>query len=584
MTLSFLKRNHPLILIIFLGVVLRAWGIFYDMPLSSSVGDEMRLLAGGLKMVSEKSLIPIAGEGQGIYFPLMYYVYAVGVIIYTAFLLFFGGFKSISQIKDSVILSVGDWLVVGRSLSIIMGAASILLIYLISQKIFNKKSISYLAALFFALSPLNSILSHFGKIWPAQTFFMLLSVYFFLHFWHGTAIVAPVRKVFWSAVLIISSFAVNIFGLITYPIFLLVVFVYHCNLDWKKYFSFLISRWSIIFHGILVAGLALVLFLAKDALAIYKLGWKIFIHNSTDKVITGEAVFWDLPRWEKVGLTFNMLLQFETVLFILLVPAFWLLYKKNRQIFYFLLPIFLTFFIFLGPPILTATRPRYLSFLVPFMVLPVAYLAQSILSWLNKKNVFLTIIVFFIFIIPSLFINLRYDYLLQQNSTKLALYNWIEQNLKPGEKVLIYGMYLLQDIIPDQQLVNLVKEYSPNYYSTRLKYLDNKLPNYLDGGYGVYSTGFVCEWPREVVEKINFDYIVTSRILEGPVWIPGSLMACDNIPIYKLTPDQLILHLKVAPFFTYTIESGVPLESYRPLWQIKKLGADIYIYKISNIK
>jgi len=281
----------------------------------------------------------------------------------------------------------------------------------------------------------------------------------------------------------------------------------------------------------------------------------------------------------RIGLSLSFLWQFETVVFLLFVPAFWLIYKNHRKSFYFLLFSFLIFFISLGPPILRSTRSRYIFLSFPFLFIPVAYLINIYFKKITRKNILLGLLLILILISPVLFINLKYDYLLHKNSTKLTLYNWIENNLQPDENILLVDTYFLQDIVPNEEVIKLIKENSPQYYSTRLSYLENDLFNRLNlRKYGIYSSGFICQWPIEVVKDIKFDYLAISETR----YSSNFLNICEDIPMSHFSKKTLLLEENTAPFYDYSIEGGVPLESYRPLYLIDKLGAKISIYKVET--
>jgi len=573
--LNSFKKNWILFLIIVLGASLRLFGITYNLPLSSPVGDEVRLVSGSLKMLSQGSFIPDFAHGS--YFPLLYYLFIPGLLIYALFLLLFSDINSLIGIKDSVILSLGSWLIVGRLISVILGVASIYLLYLIAQKLFNDKNISLIAALIFALSPLNVALSHFGRVWTPQLFFILLALYFCLKFFINSGGKITYKRLLIIAILILLSFATNLIGALSYILFLLILLIFYFQLQIKYFFRFLISKKSLFFHLLLLGGIFLTLFLSKSSLITYGLGFRLLVSPGSEKVASWVGTIWDVNLLHRIGLSLSFLWQFETIVFLLFIPAFWLIYKNHRKSFYFLLFSFLIFFISLGPPILHSTRPRYIFLSFPFLFISVAYLINIYFKKIARKSVLLSLLFIIILISPVLFINLKYDYLLHKNGTKLTLYNWIENNLQPDENILLINTYFLQDIVPNEEVIKLIKENSPQYYSTRISYLENDLFNRSNPRkYGVYSSGFICEWPIEIVKNIKFDYLAISRTSGNFDF----LNICDNLPMRHLSKKALIFEEDTAPFYDYSIEGGVPLESYRPLYFIDKLGAKISIYKV----
>jgi len=578
--MSFLKKNWILFSVIALGLLLRLFGITYDLPLSSPVGDEVRIVSGSLKMLSQKSLIIDFVHGS--YFPLLYYLYIPGLLIYALFLFLFSDINSLVGIKDSVILSLGSWLIVGRLISVILGVISIYLLYLITQKLFNNKNVSLIAALLLALSPLNIALSHFSRVWMPQLFFILLALYFCLKFFIDSDNKITYKRLLIVAILILLSFATNLVGALSYILFLLILLIFYFQLQIKYFLRFLISKKSLFFHFLLLGGIFLTLFLSKSSLITYGLGFRRFIVSDFEMTGSWVDVIWDANLLHRIGLSLTFLWQLETIVFLLFIPAFWLIYKNHRKSFYFLLLSFLIFFISLGPPILRLTRARYIFLSFSFLFIPVAYLINIYFKKIARKNILFGLLFIFILISPVLFVNLKYDYLLHKNSTRFALYNWIENNLQPDENILLIDAYFLQDIVPNEEVIKLIKENSPQYYSTRLSYLENDLFNrYSPVKYGVYSAGFICQWPIEVVKNIKFDYLAISETYKSDRrYNPRFLNICNSIPIYHLAQEDLIFEEDTAPFYNYSIEGGTPLESYYPLYFIDKLGAKISIYRV----
>jgi 4-amino-4-deoxy-L-arabinose transferase-like glycosyltransferase len=176
------KKYYLLILVLLLAFFVRFWGIAYDQGFMSAISDEMKIISSSLKMLNDFSFIPDFRYG-GVYFPLMYYVYMPGIFIYMLFLFLSGTVTSLIGLKEFTVLNLGDWLIVGRMTSVILGVGSVYLVYLISQRLFKNKLASYLTALFMATNPLHVSLSQIGKHWGPQMFFILLAFYTYLYYW-----------------------------------------------------------------------------------------------------------------------------------------------------------------------------------------------------------------------------------------------------------------------------------------------------------------------------------------------------------------------------------------------------------------
>src|SRR3989338_2664167 len=156
--MRFLKNNFILIIILAASFVVRVIGINYNLPFSTVVGDEIVITAGSLKMLGEQALTPPFQRSN--YFPLSYYLYIPFLLLYILYLKFFSPFGALEAIKELGILRMGNFLIAGRFISVLLGVASVLLIYLISRRLFQNKRTSLIASALFCISPLNVLMSH----------------------------------------------------------------------------------------------------------------------------------------------------------------------------------------------------------------------------------------------------------------------------------------------------------------------------------------------------------------------------------------------------------------------------------------
>lgn len=576
---NFIKNNYILIGIIFLGALLRFWGIMYDLPLGYSVADEPLLMSKALRMINEKTMILDFGSRS--YFPLMYYVYAIGAMVYSLGLLVFTDIGSIMELKESAIVNFGEWLIVGRAINAILGTAAVYLVYLITKQLLKHKNAALIAALLFALSPMHVALSHIAKPWGPQMFFLLLSLYISLKFWQDPNSRITNKKVIITAFFIILSIFTNLYGVLAYPLFLLLIFVYQYQFNIKKLFFSLFSRWSLLLHTLLAGSVLLLAFIGRDTIRLIKSAISIFLlDNSAHLEATGlgAAMNLDTSIWIKVGHSLNTLLQLETIVFFLFIPALFLLKKENRQAFWFLLIAMLILFFTANPPLLQTTRARYFSSLIPFLIIPTAYIISIFYIKLSRVKAWLGLLALFVLILPSLYIDIRHNYLYSINSTKHEIYEWLQTNIKPGETVYIEGIYLQQDLILSPEVIGIIKNYSPDlHYSSRLRYLEkdiNKLAT--RKGIDYYFPGYLCKLPKEDIKKINFDYAI---IVKNDIRVKDQLDICNAYKI-ELNRDQLVQVKNTAPYFDYDIGHSSLIESYTALRGIKKRGPSYRIYKI----
>ncbi|MFA6227925.1 MAG: phospholipid carrier-dependent glycosyltransferase [Patescibacteria group bacterium] len=581
---AFLKDNYLIISILGLGLLIRLWGVANDLPMISTVADESLMIFPSIGMLARHSFIPEATLGT--YFPFLHYVYIVAFLPHIFWLFIVNGFSFLA-VEKSIIFDLSGLTLMARLSSILMGTATIWLIYAISLKIFKRQLPAYLAALFFALDPLNVALSHVARVWGPQTFFIYLSLYFSLRYFGDQDQKVKVRGYLITAIFILLSIGVNPPGIFAYFLWLIIIAVYRFNLDWKKYFKFLFSKPSIFFHGILLLGGAAILSLASGSLILlYKDAYSVFFDAGSSAVISGHTVTRSvLPLWQKILLSFNTFWQYESVAIILFIPALFLIFRKDKKLFFFLSLSFLVFFICLNPPLINFVRARYLATMMPFIVLPAAWLSAEIFLRLKNKNFLLALIFIGLIAAPALFLDLRNDYLLARSSSNLDLYYWLKDNLKADERAFIFGNYLSQDLLPSRELLAQIKKSAPDYYSARFKYLsDNKSGDW--AGYNLYSEGFLCRFSPEQIKQLKFKYLIISENSDLEINL-AEFKICGLIPVDLFNSNPVFIR-DTAPFYKYSltdsyyIDGNLFAESYKPLLSIKQFGPRIRVYQINQ--
>ena len=172
----FLKERKLLLAILGIGFLVRAWGIWYGLPLFF-VGDEHHLPGAALKMAAEKNLI---AHYQTLYEPpFLAYLYLVLYVLSFPFLMLWKGLLSISELKGFIILNPTFPWIIARLASACMGAGLVYIAYRIMRDIGEEKS-ALVAALFMAFDLMTMYLSHFARIWVPGTFLAYLSIVFSL--------------------------------------------------------------------------------------------------------------------------------------------------------------------------------------------------------------------------------------------------------------------------------------------------------------------------------------------------------------------------------------------------------------------
>lgn len=587
---KFICEHRIALFIVLLGFIFRLWGINFDLPLVSTIGDELPAVSVSAGMVARFSLMPQATLGTD--FPLLYYIYLISFLPYLLGLFILKGF-SVMAVKQTIALDLSGLLLTARLASLLLSTATIWLIYAISRRLFGSKLPAYFAALFFALDPLNASLGHFARIWGPQIFFIYLSLYVSLYYFGIRDRIVSAKEYFLTAVFVLLSMALSLVGIFAYLLWLITVVVYRLGFDWRKIIRFFFSKQSLIFHAILFAGGLMILFLGHDSLSLYKEAYFVFFTTNPNLTPSDYISFEGdnyirtiLPMWQRIALSFNAFWQYESVAIVLFFPALFLLFKKNRKLFYFLFLSFALFFLCLNPPLINSARPRYLATMMPIIILPAAWLAAEIYRHLRKKNFLLAFLFVVLVFSPVLFLSMRNDHLLAKNSSNLDLFYWLKNNLKKNDNVFVFGAYMSQELLPNAELIDKIKEYSPAYYSSRFRYLDAVDKVAWNNGFGVYSQGFVCKWPKEQIERLKFKYVVLAENSDMGIDLKN-FMICGLVPIdlSQLTP---VFVRDTSPYFRYSIlesyvvENNLRAASYLPLYNIKQFGPRIRVYMVNQ--
>lgn len=139
-------------------------------------GDELSNVIVAFKILAAKSPV-IPYEAKAFLPPLLSYFLAPLFAVIGVFGIIFGVFKDITDFTNFVILNREWFLAPARVVSAIFGTATVYFIYLLADKIFNKK-IALLSAFLLAVDFLHVHDSQIGHIWAPLTFFIVAIMYF----------------------------------------------------------------------------------------------------------------------------------------------------------------------------------------------------------------------------------------------------------------------------------------------------------------------------------------------------------------------------------------------------------------------
>ncbi|MDR4509730.1 MAG: glycosyltransferase family 39 protein [Candidatus Brocadiaceae bacterium] len=152
-----------------LSILMRVPGLLYPLEFS---GDEMGYLAKALKFGT--------GDLNPHYFvhpALSFYITFVAEAVFFVFGYFLGFFHSVSEFSTLFFNNPAPFLFAGRLPSLLFGAGTIYLVYLMGKNFFSKE-VAICTALMLAITPLHIFESQTIRIRSIATFFGILCLYF----------------------------------------------------------------------------------------------------------------------------------------------------------------------------------------------------------------------------------------------------------------------------------------------------------------------------------------------------------------------------------------------------------------------
>lgn len=407
-------------------LLLRFWGIWYGLPLQLNV-DEPSLISGVLSL--KENLNPGRFDWPSLYFYINAFFYGIFSIVKPILTVLF-------KIPDEN-FSPASFFIISRSLSAFLGSLNIIVIYLLTRKIFSHR-VGMIAAVLLTFLPVHVYESHLAKIDVAHTFFVSLAVYFIWNIYkYGNK-----RSYLMSGILIGLATSIK------YNSFLLVISVAQAYLmrqsevldgnSVKKYFSVKHIKYM------LMAGLiSIVVFYIGTPFAL--IDYKTFF--STER---GEGAMWQFQNVGSVEWVFYPGEIYETfvtmfrndlgfvlwILFGVLLILFLFFNKRSKEYSFLLLP---TVILSLYISRLDRSPSHYFLMLIPFYVTALSAFIYEIhirmmqymkLQW---KMVYVFLI---LLLLPSIWMVMKSNYMLSRQDTRNLAYNWVKDNLEENTDFL----------------------------------------------------------------------------------------------------------------------------------------------------
>ncbi|MDD2482809.1 MAG: glycosyltransferase family 39 protein [Candidatus Shapirobacteria bacterium] len=315
---------------------------------------------------------------------------------------------------------------VGRGLTILADVLIVLLIYLISQKIFNQK-IALLSSFFYSICVLPIQLSHFYTVDPFLNLFIVLSFYFLV-------IIKDKKNIFKKVFLLSLSFGIALSCKISAIYFLPVIFIYFLFIFYK-------NPKLLIFYGLIFVLFTSLIFRFNQPQAFSSgnlINWNLnpqFISNLKELQSYNQMSYYPPGiQWLK---TIPLIFPLKNIILwgaglplgiIFILSIFYSIIKnfkskiKNYEL---LIIIFWILLLFFYQGIQHVTTMRYFLPIYPFLCISSAFfIHQTKLLNLKLVKIFFFII---LLIYPICFISI---YL--KDHTRVTASKWIYQNIPIG--------------------------------------------------------------------------------------------------------------------------------------------------------
>lgn len=192
------KDNAPLWAILLLTLALRLPGIFYGLPLTSSVTDEPSLILGALQMLQLHTLIPAMHPTEFAsvlyYPPYLSYIFLIPFagIAGAEYIVWHGGHALFAA---HVLSDLSPFFIAARLVSVAFALASVWLLYRTAESLLRSRRAAFVAAFLFATSLLDVGLSMVARHWVPATFFFILVLYILTR-----ERIPEVKRYFWALV------------------------------------------------------------------------------------------------------------------------------------------------------------------------------------------------------------------------------------------------------------------------------------------------------------------------------------------------------------------------------------------------
>lgn len=520
--------------ILLLSLLVSVIGVGYGTPFFL-VSDEESIVGGALRMLDLKTFIPFLGGGTFEilnYPPLLPYIYVLCIAPVFSIYYLMLGMPSNELFAVNVYSNIDVIWIIARMVSVLFSVATVYCIYKLSISYFRYRLSAIVVTILFATEFYHVFLSHFARHWSATVFFIWLTI---LISW-GIYLTPSKRKYIQLGIVSGLGFAASFIGCIG----LVATMLLHI----KKYKLREIPNKNTFTAALIFVAIAMAFSLLYPQAVMRYVSSESVLPIGDAKNFEGYVSalkFYSLTLYDADPI----LLMFFVVGLIALVTT-----NEIKKMFILLfLVIGYVLFLYLYMPL----EDRYIMPILPVMCFAGGFFVEKILKKFdgNIKKAF--IIMIGLLLIYPVIISFQVSYLLFVDDTRIQAVNWIKNNIKPGEKIVV-DMNTVK-LSSTMAALQEQKLFDNNYIARRDEILLKAMKSEVDiSEYGFY--------PQYHVLHINQN-IHTPEIQKDQT--PGKLVAYyyDNGYSYYVVEYRSSLH--VTEWQREMLETlGEPVVTFKP--------------------
>jgi hypothetical protein len=545
-----------LTIILLATLILHLPGSFYGFPLRNTYGDEITIMGTIFKMLNDHTLRP--DYPSFYHLPILIYIQLPFYIVFLLSLRLSGLFSSLADLKDFVLSNYSYFLPFARMLSAIFAAVSVWLIYRLSKKIFKNERAALLAGFLLAFNFMFFQVTHSARAWPSQVMMLLIAAY--VYFWFFEKDKPTLKDYILVGVVSGLSAGFHLVGIFIFVVFLTLFWVkdgggiFRLNSPgyWQKYRRFFLLP------VIILSFIGLYYCLHPYGVLLY------LTQSGVEK--TEQGLEWSFLGnfWFYTKIFFN----YETLLAILFVPSLIWLWRRQKTAMLALM----SFPVVLAGSIAYAVHaePRFIIATMPFVILPVAYFAEVMISRLKSR--WGRLLIYGAVGAAVLYLPLLWASKMMGENTLTLTYRWFSNTVPANSRVVNNNFYF--NLPENKEAAQAMRLTKSNWDTVERKFVSQADNFKLAQPRFFFITARRWEYldSYEIEKPIKFDYLILS------FWDrKGQAEAMEAFPVSKT------LVQKFYPTPAVVDLTDVGNNVLRPFWtlgQVQMTGPYVEIYKL----